>query len=135
MSDSIPTRDIKLASILVSLGVPIRQTDPVTCVVDTSNGRRSEVFTFWFDVSASGMREKAKALVAAYEAARNWTSYTLDNEHPIYWMKGALENREVLLNWIRKDVKPMQILTSGNKTVLIGEHASPELRAKLRAML
>jgi hypothetical protein len=29
----------------------------------------------------------------------------------------------------------MQILTAGNKTVLIGEHASAGLRAKMKAML
>lgn len=132
--DTIPTCDIKLAAILVALGIPIRQSDPVTCKVDTERGRRSEVFTFWFDVSG-GLRKKAMDLIAAYQAARDWASYTLDTEHPLYWMKGVLENRECLLHWIRKDVKPMQILTAGDKTVLIGENASPSLRAKMKALL
>jgi hypothetical protein len=133
--DNLPTCDIKLAAILVALGIPIREVDPVTCVVDQERGRRNEVYTFWFDVSGFGLRDKAKQLIEAYKAAREWADFKLDKEHPLYWMKGALENREVLLNWIRKDVKPMQILTAGNKTVLIGEHASAGLRAKMKAML
>jgi len=133
--DNLPTCDIKLAAILVALGIPIREVDPVTCVVDQERGRRNEVYTFWLDVSGFGLRDKAKQLIEAYKAAREWADFKLDKEHPLYWMKGALENREVLLNWIRKDVRPMQILTAGNKTVLIGEHASAGLRAKMKAML
>jgi len=133
--DHIPTADIKLASILISCGIPIREHDPITCVVDHDKGTRRETFTFWFDGSAPGKKDEAKKLIAAYQAARNWETMTLDVEHPLYWMKGALENREQLLNWIRKSVKPMRIIQNGNKTVLIGEHASPALREKMKAMM
>lgn len=132
--DNIPIGDIKLASILVAMGIPIREVDPVTCVVHTDRGHRQEDYKFWFDVT-KGLREKAMELIEAYNKAKNWQEMTLDHEHPLYWMKGALENREVLLNWIRKDVKPMQILTAGNKTVLIGERASAGLREKMKALL
>lgn len=133
--DNIPTSDIKLAAILISLGVPIRQSDPITCVVNTVDHIRKETFTFWFDVEGEGMRDKAKKLIDAYHKARDWQTMTLDPEHPMYWMKGALENREVLLHWIRKNVKPMRIITSGNRTVLIGENASQALKDKMKKLL
>ena len=46
-----PTGDIKLASILVALGAPMRSEDPVTCVVENRNGKDFKQFTFWFDTS------------------------------------------------------------------------------------
>lgn len=133
--DNIPTNDIKLAAILVGLGVPMRESDPITCVIDTEGGIRRETFTFWFDVSAQGKRDEAKKLIDAYQKARGWENMVLDTEHPLYYMKGALENREVLLHWIRKNVKPMKIIQHGNKTVLIGEGASKSLKDKMRKLL
>lgn len=132
--DNIPTNDIKLAAILIAMGIPTRQSDPVTCVVTNEGGIRKETFTFWFDVSA-GKKDEAKKLIDAYQKARNWEEMVLDAEHPLYWMKGALENREVLLHWIRKNVKPMKIIQHGNKTVLIGENASKSLKDKIRKIL
>lgn len=134
--DNIPTNDIKLASILISLGVPLRETDPITCVVSNEAGAgRKEVYTFWFDVSAGGTKALAQEMMSAYAAARDWKEIRLDMEHPLYWMKGVLENRENLLHWIRKKVQPMKIITCGSKTVLIGEHASKSLRDKFRKMI
>ena len=134
--DNIPTNDIKLASILISLGVPLRGIDPITCVVSNDAGAgRKEVYTFWFDVSAAGTKALAQEMMSAYAAARDWKEIRLDMEHPLYWMKGVLENRENLLHWIRKKVQPMKIITCGSKTVLIGENASKSLRDKMRKMI
>jgi len=133
--DNIPTNDIKLASILISLGVPLRHTDPITCVASNDAGAgRKEVYTFWFDVS-NGKKAQAMETMSAYASARDWKEITLDIEHPLYWMKGVLENRENLLHWIRKKVQPMKIITCGSKTVLIGENASKSLRDKMRKMI
>lgn len=57
--DSIYICDIKLAAILVALGIEIRKDDPITCLVTDNNGIRKETYTFWFDVS-NGTRDKAK---------------------------------------------------------------------------
>jgi hypothetical protein len=50
-------------------------------------------------------------------------------------MKGVLDNREVLLNWIRKDVPPMRIITHGSKTILIGERTSKKTRDYFKSLL
>jgi len=132
--DSIYICDIKLAAILIALGIEIRKEDPITCLITDSNGIRKETYTFWFDVS-NGTRDKAKEIISAYENARNWSSFTLPTEHPLYYMKGVLENREVLLNWIRKKVAPMRIIKHGEKTVLIGDRANPTLKSRMKSLL
>ncbi len=77
----------------------------------------------------------AKETIDAYSKAKNWEEFTLDEDHPLYWMKGVLENREVLLGWMRKDVAPIKVIQHGEKTVLIGERASRELRDKMKKLL
>jgi len=131
--DNIYFSDIKLAAILIALGIPIRKEDPITCLVTDVNGIRKETYTFWFDVT--GVRDKALEIVSAYEKARNWSTFTLPAEHPLYYMKGVLENREVLLNWIRKKVPPMRVIRHGDKTVLIGDRASATMRSKVKSLL
>jgi len=133
MVDNIYICDIKLAAILIALGIPIRKQDPITCLVTDTNGIRKETYTFWFDVI--GVRDKALEIVNAYEKARNWSAFTLPTEHPFYYMKGVLENREVLLNWIRKKVPPMRVIRHGDKTVLIGDRASATMRSKVKSLL
>ena len=130
----IPTHDIKLASILVAMGIPIRKQDPITCQVVKISGVRKEEFTFWFDVTDPEKEAEVLIVLGAYAKARDWGELVLEKEHPIYWMKGALENREVLLHWIRKNVQPMRVIKIGDKTVLIGERASPILRDKMRSL-
>ncbi len=133
--NDIYIHDIKLAAILDALGIPYRKTDPVTCVIETTDsGHRKEQYTFWFDVSADGMRDKAKEYIRAYNAARDWHEYTLGQDHPIYYMKAVLENREVRLNWIRKNVAPQKVITVGDKTILIGEKASQRTRDKMKEL-
>ena len=130
------TNDIKLAAILISLGIPIRKFDPVTCIVSTENGQDKKTYSFWFLVEADTPNaKKLSEGVAAYERARDWTDFSLDPENPVYWMKGVLENREVLLNWIRKDVPPMRVITHGNKTVMIGERVNRRTREYFKSLL
>ena len=131
--DTIYICDIKLAAILIALGIRIRNEDPITCLATDVNGIRKETYTFWFDVT--GVRDKALEIVNAYEKSRNWSTFTLPTEHPLYYMKGVLENREVLLNWIRKKVAPMRIIKHGEKTVLIGDRANPTLKSRMKSLL
>ena len=134
MTDIFVT-DIKLASILAALGVPGRGSDPITCEVESRNGGRHEQFKFWFNVDDPVARDKAKEAIDAYSKARDWEEFTLDKEHPIYWMKGVLENREVFLGWIRKNVAPVKVIQVGEKTVLIGERASRKVRDQIKKLL
>jgi len=93
---------------------------------------RREQFTFWFDTSNPVLQEAAKSYVQAYHAAEKWEKLTLDAEHPLYWMKGALENREVYLHWMRNNVAPMKQIQSGKTTVLMGARASKRTQETIR---
>jgi hypothetical protein len=136
MTNYIHTCDLKLASILAALGIPRREQDPVTSVINTTSaGQEKEQYTFWFDVSNPSVQEKAKTYVKAYYAAEKWESFTLDTEHPLYWMKGALENREVFLHWMRTKVAPMKQIQHGNKTVLMGARATRKTQETIRGQL
>lgn len=123
--------DIKLASILSALGIPRRESDPITCMV--RDGR--EQYSFWFDVSDPTKRAEAERYFKAYAAARNWDSSVLGEEHPLYWMKAALENREVYLHWMRSKVAPLTEIQHGSKTVLIGAKCSKRSRDIIRENL
>ena len=127
--------DIKLASILASFGIPRRQSDPVTCEVKIEDGIRKEQFKFWFSLGTDDHQSDAKKYIDAYTKARNWEELTLDEDHIIYWMKGVLENRESYLTEIKKNVAPIKIIQIGNKTILIGERASKELKDKIKKLL
>jgi hypothetical protein len=50
-------------------------------------------------------------------------------------MKGALENREALLHWMRAKVVPMRIIQHGDKTVLLSERASEKTKAKIKNLI
>ena len=130
-----PTGDIKLASILVALGAPMRSEDPVTCVVENRNGKDFKQFTFWFDTSLPEHQRLIRDTIKAYDAARDWKNLILDKDHPLYWMKGVLENRERLLGWIRDEVQPMKILNVGTKTVLIGANAPKQFKEQIKRRL
>jgi hypothetical protein len=131
----IYTPDIKLASILAALGIPTRSIDPITCIIEEVNGQRNEKYTFWFDGDGES-GAKAKELIKAYYAlGKNWDETILDKEHPLYWMKGALDNRETYLHWIRSKVVPMRIIQHGEKTVLLSDRASTATQAKIRKLI
>ena len=127
--------DISLASILDAFGVPKRQPDPVTKEVRMRDGIQVESGKWWFDISDDENAEKARWIMEAYSAARNWDDYKLDQEHPLYWMKGALENRTANLHLFHHGATPMRIIESGDRTVIIGPRLSQKDRETLKKML
>lgn len=140
--DSYPTKDIKLASILLALGVPYRHEDPVTHEIQDKDGREHHQYTFWFDVADAEKRKTCGHLVEAYMRAKGLfnasgdpAEYLLDKEHPLYWMMGVLANRETYMHWMRADAEPMRIYQEGNRTVLISSRASQDLKNKVKSQL
>lgn len=127
--------DIKLASILISSGVPQRATDPITCEVQyrQPGNQRHEQYTFWFEIENTDEAKKhAEAIINSYLSFVQKWDMSLGEEHPLYYMIGVLQNREVLLHWIRTKVEPLKRTTVGKMDILVSERASPELKAKLR---
>lgn len=127
--------DIGLASILDAYGIPKRQPDPITREIRQRDGRDVESAKWWFDVSDDVHAAKAKELMDAYFAARDWERYTLDPEHPIYWMKGVLENRTANLHMFHHGATPMRVIENGERTVLIGPRASEKTKEILKQQL
>lgn len=140
-----PTKDIKLASCLIALGVPKRDSDPVTREVQERNGRPFDQYTFWFDIGEESNKSNCVSIVQAYEKAKAFflmpadgppsADYVLGIEHPLYYMMGVLFNRETLLHWMRSDVEPMKIIKDGTRTVIISTRASQETKDKIKKYL
>lgn len=127
--------EIKLASILTSYGIPRRESDPITCEIIKENGKEERRHKFWFDISDKNDADKCHAIETDFFAAKNWETLNRDAEDPLYWMKGALENRDALVHEIRNQVSPMEVITVGDKTVIIGHRLSEENKKKLKNML
>ena len=127
--------DIALASILDAYGIPKRQPDPVTREIRWRGGRNVETGRWWYDVSDDVQADKAKELTDAYYAAKDWESYTLDKEHPLYWMKGVLENRTANLHLYNHGATPMKVIEEGDRTIYIGPRLSEENKNILKKAL
>ncbi len=150
-----PTKDIKLAACLDSLGIPFRPSDPVTREVQERNGRPFDQFTFWFDVAQPEHRDLLAALVDAYYAARpmfDWMSETrraltkkpyngpegwfkLGEEHPLYYIMDALWKREDWLFWMHNKAEPMKCVQNGNRVVMMSARASQATKDKIKSQL
>ena len=127
--------DISLASILDAYGIPKRDFDPCTREIFTRDGKDVESGKWWFDVTDDAKNDKAHELMGAYSKARNWEEYTLDQEHPLYWMKGVLENRTANLHLYHHGATPMRVIENGDRTIYIGPRISTKDRATLKKML
>lgn len=137
-----PTKDIKLASCLIGLGIPYRQSDPVTCEVQSKDGREHKQYTFWLDIGDDYRERLCGLMVDAYlkakpffDSSRMDGEYTLEVEHPLYWMMGVLFNRETLVHWMRSNAEPMKIYKEGARTVLISARASQLTKDRIKRAL
>ena len=117
------TTNIKVAAAASAFGAKLRQSDPVTCIVQESGHRQ---YTFWFSDSGS---DEAKA-----EMERTWADMKSDPESPIRYVRAALENRETLLGLVKR-AEPILSIKRGNQTLLISERASPELKRTMMKKL
>jgi len=116
------TPNIKIASAVVAFGGKVRSQDPVTRL--TKNGQTQ--VTFWF---ISGEFDWIKA-----EMEKPWHEMTVDEEHPLRYVRAALENRESFLGLVKR-AEPIQIIETGGQTIIMAENARPELKkAILRAI-
>jgi len=127
--------DIALASILDAYGIPKRQPDPVTKEIRLRNGKPAETGKWWYDISDNDHAKKLQELTEAYYAAKDWENYTLDKEHPLYWMKGVLENRNANLHLYNHGASAMRVIEEGDRTIYIGARLSEENKNILKKAL
>ena len=127
--------DIGLASILDAFGIPKRECDPLTREIRTKDGKETETAKWWYDISDPVAEEKCRDVMEAYRLARDWKEFKFDPEHPLYWMKGVLENRNANLHILKNGATPMRIIEHGDKTIIIGPRISQENKDKLKSMI
>lgn len=144
-----PTKDIKLFSILIGLGIPYRKSDPVTREVQEKNGRPFDQYTFWLDIADESKRGWCKVYVDAYyKFVETWETtpifpYVEKDEghplyignHPLYFGVGFLFNRETTLHWMRTEAEPMKLIKDGNRTVMMSARASQVTKDKIKSQL
>lgn len=121
------TRNIKLASVLATFGIPFRESEPMAVVEDADNGNKRSV-TFFFTDLPNGLGGR---LVELWE--KGWSAIT-NYDDPLAYCRAVLENRERLLDAIN-NATPLVKKQFGKATLLVSKNASSELRKKLSKYL
>jgi hypothetical protein len=121
------TRNIKLASVHSTFGIPFREKEPMAVIEDADDNNRRSV-TFFFSDLPSGLGGK---IVDMWE--KGWSAIT-NYDDPIAYCRAVLENRERLLDAMN-NATPLVKKQFGKATLLVSKNASPELRKKLSKYL
>lgn len=147
------TTDLKLAATLCALGVPLRNPDPVTNVLHADTGDRQ--FIFWFE--ADEAQRKLAAQWTEWFAADRVLEKDLENilgklkagislneedqkilkslpEHPMYYIKAALENRDRLMGLMHK-ATPLRLIRKNGISVIYADSAPQHIKDKLKSLL
>ena len=109
------TTNLKVAAAVAAFGAKLRKVDPVTRMVREDG---SQQVTFWFDADGVAANERK-------EMERNWAEMESDPEHPIRYIRAALENRETLLGLVKR-AEPIQIIQRGEQTLIVPLNAPTE---------
>jgi hypothetical protein len=112
------TPNLKVATALVTLGFLPKMPCPITRTV-RSDGRESTVF--WLDaVNAKGQRAEDvfTGMTKGGEALNE-----SDPENPINYIRAALANRDVLVDWIRNTPRRIEVEIKGRR-LLVREDAT-----------
>lgn len=128
LRDSAPplrSRNTILASILVTLGIPLDEHCPYQETVEKSGGSERRVVTYVFQSqSHDGQFQTAKMIAAWHDK-----DFIRDNpEHPMAYLKAFAANHSVLLKLIKESV-PLICVRRGTRAVLIPADATPDERA------
>lgn len=121
------TQNLKLASVLCSFGIPLRQNEPFVIIEDADNHNKKSC-TFFFSDREDGL---GGAIMSKWE--QGWAALQ-DTEEPLAYCRAVLENRERLLDMMN-NATPMVKKTFGKATLLVSKNASPELKKKLSRYL
>lgn len=109
------TTNLKVAAAVAAFGAKLRKENPVTRMVREDG---SQQVTFWFDADGTAANERK-------EMELNWAEMISDPEHPIRYIRAALENRETLLGLVKR-AEPIQIIQRGEQTLIVPLNAPSE---------
>jgi len=121
------TKNLKLATALVTMGIPFRSQGAFSVVEDADNhGQRTITFFFNDTTDSRGSR-----MMQTWE--KGWSAIT-NPEDPLAYIRAALENRERILDAMN-NATPLIKKSFGKATLLISKNATPELKKKLSRYL
>ena len=125
------TTDTKVASVLLTVGVQIRQQDPISRVVQ--NGR--ETVHYWFSCDGAESIPTGKiveAILTSQEACEDLRDQLPD----LPGARAALYNREILLDVIfRKTRRLVMVNLPQGGVMLADEKLSPETKRQVAQMV
>lgn len=119
------TANLKVATALVTLGFAPKMPNPITRTI-RSDGRESTVF--WFDATNKDGMQADEVFKGMTKGAEHIEK--TDPENPINYIRAALQNREVLVDWIRATPQRVEVEIKGKK-LLIRRDASEEDKKQL----
>lgn len=112
------TPNLKVAAAMVTMGFLPKMPCPITRTV-RSDGRESTVF--WLD-AVNDKGQRAEDVFAGMTKGGEALNES-DPENPINYMRSALANRDVLVDWIRNTPRRIEVEIKG-KRLLIREDAT-----------
>lgn len=121
------TKNLKLASVLATSGIPFRKERAFSIVEDADRNNQREV-TFFFTDTEDGLGGR---IMQAWE--KGWSAIT-NPEDPLAYMRAVLENRERILDAMN-NATPLVKKNFGKATLLISKNATSELKKKLSRYL
>ena len=125
------TTDTKVASVLCTVGVELRQQDPISRVIQ--KGR--ETTHFWFSCDgASGIPtgKIVEAILDGQEACEAMREQLPD----LPGARAALYNREILLDVIFKKTRPLVMVNLPQGGVMLADkNLSPEVKRQVAQMV
>lgn len=104
--------NIKLAAILYTLGFPLR--DGMPCSKKIQEGTYRQQNGWWFETTHQWGEEDLKAADLAYWYKHKAEFEAQHAEHPITWMRQALDGREWLLKVMHGECRPQGIGSIGS---------------------
>ena len=125
------TTDTKVASVLLTVGVQIRQQDPISRVVQ--KGR--EVVHYWFDCDGAGGIPTGK-IVEAILQTQEACEALRDQLPDLPGARAALYNREILLDVIFKKTRRLVMVNLPHGGVMLAdEKLSAETKRQVAQMV
>ena len=125
------TTDTKVATTLATVGVPLRQQDPISRVIQ--KGR--ETTHFWFSCNGAGgipTGTIVEAIVTGQEACEELRSELPD----LPGARAALYNREILLDVIFKKTRPLVMVNLPQGGVMLADkHLDPKTKRDLAQLI
>lgn len=125
------TTDTKVASCLCTVGVEIRKQDPISRVIQ--KGR--ETTHFWFSCDGANGISTGKIVEAIIEGQDACESMR-DQLPDLPGARAALYNREILLDVIFKNTRPLVMVTLPQGGVLLADkHLSAETKRQVAQLV